>query len=402
MKRTIRPHLLIGLCLGLYACGAVLPAYALIPPEGVTVAGAGAASIGPTPAGVIASEMSLQAVSNQITLLSSDLAMQLKALGSSITSQVDALQATIEAEFSNQNAALTANTNSAMVAKARARAMTDMGPLQQPQNMCDAPALGAGIQVGSQTNRALMSDMVTSAVAHNTTTYTRPIDAVTAITSAPAAVFESAPLFPSSGSVSSQNLGLVTQWANVTTSPHPLPPIQNNSANNVSALRYSAAVRVDSARLAVPQNTMAMISSLHIASINVGTWSTDTWDAITGQNGSSSSSSTSGSGSTQTPPGVINGKISDNALTRLQVMARYANPSWYIALATKNTNGVLRDIAIMDSVRMHMEYVRLRLTERMAAMLAQITSQAANREERRTAGAPVTGYTPTSASGSAP
>ncbi|MDA8190528.1 MAG: hypothetical protein M0Z68_03380 [Gammaproteobacteria bacterium] len=344
---------------------AASPAYAF-GGSGVTVTGYCKST------GFIASEASLMSVSSQIATLQGTLATQLHLIGSSIASQEGALISTIDSQFKNENNQIRHSANAARIGQIKAQQALAMAPNQQPQNMCDAPGLGAGIQVGSQTNADLTQKIAAASNSHDTT-FTRPIDADAAVMKAPSTVFGPAPPFVPGGSLSPAQSGIASQWINADTAPYPLPAIPATSNPSPSAMRYDAAVRVDTARLAVPQETEAMIVALHTASLNVGTWPSDTWAAMTDKSGG-------------VPPGVVNGHISDNALTRLQVAARYANPSWYAGLATKNTEGLLREVALMDAVRMHMQYTELRLTERMAMMISQMAAQQANRAARQDAG----------------
>ena len=333
--------------------------------EGVMVAG------DCTSSGPIASAISVMKISTQLATMQTGITYQLHTLGMSVASQEGALISTIQSEFKNQNNIIRHSANASRIGQLKAQQALAMAPNQQPQNLCDAPGLGAGLQVGSQTNADLAQKIALASNAHNTR-FTRPIDASSAILKSPAAVFGPAPLFPTGGSLSSTQVGTASQWIDATTAPNPLPALPA-SVTGASAARYQAAVRVDTARLSVPQNTLAIIEALHAATMNVGTWTSDTWAAMTDSNKG-------------TPPGVVNGRISDNALTRLMVNSRYANPSWYVSLATKNTQGLLREVAMMDAARMHMQYTQLRLTERMATMLAQIASQDANRAARKAAG----------------
>lgn len=327
----------------------------------------------PNPKGFIASESSVDQLSTQLTTLKTSLAYQLHQLGMSVSSQEGGLASVIKTEFKNQNNLIRHTANASRIGEIKAQQALAMAPNQQPQNLCDAPGLGAGIQVGSQTNADLAQKLVTASNVHDTTV-TRPIDAAGAILKAPPAVFGPAPPFVPGGSLSPAQEGVASQWVNADTAPYPLPALPSGTqSTSAQALRYNAAVRVDTARLAVPQETEALIVTLHTASLNVGTWPSDTWAAMTDKNGG-------------TPPGLVNGYISDNALTRLQVAARYANPSWYAGLATKNTEGLLREVALMDAVRMHMQYTQLRLTEHMAMMIAQMAAQEANAAARNEVG----------------
>ena len=148
---------------------ATAPVYAL--GGGVAVTGY-CKSVG----GLIASEGSVMSVSSQITALQGTLATQLHLIGSSIASQEGALISTIDSQFKNENNQIRHSANAARIGAIKAQQALAMAPNQQPQNMCDAPGLGAGIQVGSQTNADLTQKIAAASNTHDTT-FTRPIDA---------------------------------------------------------------------------------------------------------------------------------------------------------------------------------------------------------------------------------
>ena len=170
----------LSVSIAMAAILAAVPAYAL---GGVAITGY-CKSVG----GLVASEGSVIAVSSQITALQGTLAAQLHLIGSSIASQEGALISTIDSQFKNENNQIRHSANAARIGQIKAQQALAMAPNQQPQNMCDAPGLGAGIQVGSQTDADLTQKIAAASNTHDTT-FTRPIDADTAVMKAPSAVF---------------------------------------------------------------------------------------------------------------------------------------------------------------------------------------------------------------------
>lgn len=325
------------------------------------------------PAGpTIAAQASVIQISEQITEMQTSIAEELSNVGRSLAAEEKATGQTIATEFGHQNQVLQNLAEEKGVAEAKTRAAIDDSPENQTQLACDGPGLGAGVQVGGETDRLLTQDYSAQAVAHDTS-YVRGTDASQAVLSAPVAVFQTPPAFPLDGTLTPQQMSTAVAWSNAVTAPDPLPALPAGGGNTPAAMRYNAAARVDAARLSVPQQTLGMITALHAPTISTGTWADDTWSAMTGS-------------SKTKPPGEINGTISDSALIRLQVNARYANPGWQIALAQKNSVGVLREIAEVEALRAHIDYLRLRLAERRTAMEAQRTAMEANEAARRQAG----------------
>ena len=321
----------------------------------------------------IASQASLVQVSMQITEMQTSLAETLTQVGRSLAAEQKATSQTIASEFGHQNQVLRNLAVEKGIAQAKTRAAIDENPINQPENTCDAPTLGAGIQVGGESNRILNQDLSSRAFSHDIQ-YRRSADERKTLLAAPAGVFGPPALFPLNSTMSPQQLGEAATWTDAVTAPAPLPALPAGAAVNPAAIRYEAALRVNAARLSVPQETLGLIAALHAPTINTGTWADDTWAAMTGSSSSSK------------PPGEVNGEISDAALVRLQVNARYANPNWYVDLAKENSVGVLREIAEVQAVRAHIDYLRLRLAERRTAIEAQVASQKANEAARRAAG----------------
>ena len=270
------------------------------------------------PAGpTIASQASLVQVSMQISELQTSLAEELSQVGRSLAAEQKATSQTIASEFGHQNQVLRNLAVEKGIAQAKTRAAIDESPINQPENTCDAPTLGAGIQVGGESNRILNQDLSARAFSHDIQ-YRRSADEQKTIIAAPASVFGPPAMFPLDSTMTPAQMGDAATWADAVTAPAPLPALPAGAAVSPATMRYAAALRVNAARLSVPQETLGLIASLHAPTINTGTWADDTWAAMTG-------SSSSGK-----PPGEVNGKISDAALTRLQVNARYANPNWYV------------------------------------------------------------------------
>lgn len=342
-------------------------AFAVMP--GVGVAGyCYATAIGP-----IASATDVSAVSAQITSLQGSLAMQLQRLGAAVSAGNQSLASTIDTQFRHEDNLLQRLYVQSDTAQIRAQTAINESPNNTPQNMCDAPSMAAGVLTGGATARDLTGTISQAAAAHDKG-FSRSSDEAHTIISAPQGTYSTPVIFNGAGTMTTAQIAQAHDWMLAATAPNPLPMLPTADATTTAGMRYAEAARIDNARLVVPQETMGFVTSLHAPTINVGTWATDTWDAMTDQ-------------SSGAPPGVVNGRISDNALIRLQVDSRYANPSWYGALMQKDTVGVLREIALMDAVRMHMRYEQLRLTERMAVMMAQEVSEDANRTARREAGA---------------
>ena len=331
-----------------------------------------------TAIGPIASATDVSLVSAQITSLQSSLAIQLQRLGAAVSAGNQSLASTIDTQFRHEDNLLQRLYVQSDTAQIRAQTAINEGPNNTPENMCDAPSMAAGALTGGATARDLTGTISQAAAAHDKG-FSRTSDETHTIISAPQGTYSTPVIFNGAGTMTTTQIAQAHDWMLAATAPNPLPVLPPADAATAAGMRYMEAARVDNARLVVPQETIGLVTSWHAPTINVGTWATDTWDAMTDK-------------SSGAPPGVVNGRISDNALVRLQVDSRYANPSWYGALMQKNTVGVLREIALMDAVRMHMRYEQLRLTERMAVMMAQGASEDANRIARRKAG-PVSAQT---------
>lgn len=83
--------------------------------------------------------------------------------------------------------------------------------------------------------------------------------------------------------------------------------------------------------------------------------------------------------------------ISYLELLKAEVDRRYASPTWYAGIAANPPAAVLREIAWMDALRLNLEFQRLRQGERIELLLARLVLDSAERTDRDTLQAELTG-----------
>ena len=221
MKKSMT-HKAAALRIGALAIGALvlapLPAMAI--GSGAMVLGGGTCAVY-TEGGPIATAVSVEQVSQQISMMQSSISSTLNRMGAALNSAQNSTASVIESEFKNQNNVLRQYMINARAGQIKAQAAIDEAPAQQGQQSCDSPGLAAGIQVGAQTNRDLTSRLTQSALAHDTG-FSRSTDATAAVLAAPSAAFGPPAIFPQSGSMTQAQFGVARQWLSVTNSTMPL------------------------------------------------------------------------------------------------------------------------------------------------------------------------------------
>lgn len=69
-----------------------------------------------------------------------------------------------------------------------------------------------------------------------------------------------------------------------------------------------------------------------------------------------------------TPPGIVDGKLSEAGLYRLLSQMRVGNPNWFAQIATATDTGLLRELVIMQAFQMELTRKNTDLLDRLAVI----------------------------------
>ena len=193
-----------------------------------------------------------------------------------------------------------------------------------------------------------------------------------AIRDLPEAVTSAENVFPQGNTLQTdgEGEGSVTnavRWAQIATNPYPDLKANEELKGTPSGQDYEAVKKIKEANLTVPQLALSDIIAHKTPSHELGTWA-EQMNQIMGQSG--------------TPSCVVDGKISADALLDMLTDLRYSNPNWPIDIHSKSTDGLLRELLLMDSVNLEFQRRNLVLLQHIVAMVAQDSTDEAKKMGR--------------------
>jgi len=71
-------------------------------------------------------------------------------------------------------------------------------------------------------------------------------------------------------------------------------------------------------------------------------------------------------GGSGTPPGIVNGKLSEAGLYKLLSQMRLGNPNWFTQVTAATEAGLLRELVMMQAVQLELTRKNNELLERVA------------------------------------
>ena len=73
-------------------------------------------------------------------------------------------------------------------------------------------------------------------------------------------------------------------------------------------------------------------------------------------------------GGSGTPPGIVDGKLSEAGLYKLLSQMRVGNPNWFAQVATATDTGLLRELVIMQAFQMELTRKNTDLLDRLTVI----------------------------------
>lgn len=141
--------------------------------------------------------------------------------------------------------------------------------------------------------------------------------------------------------------------------PFPTPNLPEKFKKRGSDMGYEAHRKVKYSRLAMPAAVISDVVASYQPTMELGEWAEKMYRKM-GGNGQ--------------PPQEINGRISPMGYIDLMVNARFANQEWYSGrggIHSMTPTGLLRELAVMESVNMEMQRRQMKYMQQTTALLAQ-------------------------------
>lgn len=150
--------------------------------------------------------------------------------------------------------------------------------------------------------------------------------------------------------------------------PFPTPNLPEKYKNRGRKMGYEAQRKVKYSRLAMPSAVISDVVASYQPTMELGEWAERMYRKM---------------GGSGRPPQIVDGKISPMGYIDLMVNGRFANQQWYsgpTGIHSMTPTGILRELAVMESVNMEMQRRQMKYMQQTAALLAQDQAARAGQE----------------------
>ena len=204
------------------------------------------------------------------------------------------------------------------------------GKAAQPAGLCGSSSLGAGIQLGAQAGREIHAAMRDEQ---------ESLDA----------------LFPLQSTLTEDQVAQAHEAVKTLANPRPLPVVTEEQKETPAGQTYAAARKIHEERVAAVMESLNNHVVYHAPTLpeDVTAWAENQW------------SEAGGSG---TPPGIVDGKLSEAGLYKLLSQMRVGNPNWFAQIATATDAGLLRELVIMQAFQMELTRKNTDLLDRLTVI----------------------------------
>ncbi len=287
-----------------------------------------------------------QAIRSEILLAAQNIIGTLKAESATIVRALVALKESNAASIKGQAVAGEAMKTEDMYGKAA-----------QPAGLCGTSALGAGIQLGAQAGQEVHATMREKQLAYANTAGVKPVEFLNRVLAEdhPTEKETLDALFPLQDTLTEDQVAQAHESVKTLANPRPLPVLTDEQKNTPAGQTYTAARKIHEGRMAAVTESLNNHVVYHAPTLpeDVTTWAQNQW------------SEAGGSG---TPPGIVDGKLSEAGLYKLLSQMRVGNPNWFAQIATATDAGLLREMVVMQAFQMELTRKNTELLDRMTVI----------------------------------
>jgi hypothetical protein len=232
-------------------------------------------------------------------------------------------------------------------------------PASQPPTNCLNDEMGEAWRNASIAKTAIREGLMDS-VAQRSAKNAKPADYLKEIASGSLKTGDLARLLgtaPESLTLTLDEFSQAGEALGQLTDPLPAPNLPAQAASQPAGLLYAAAKSVLEKRLAIYQGVLAQRLANRAPTIEgVSGWATRKWAEM---------------GGTGSPPGLVEGKMSEDSLTWLIANLRLGSASWHEkTLPALPEAGLLRELAVMAAAQLELSRRQNQALENVAFMLA--------------------------------
>ena len=228
------------------------------------------------------------------------------------------------------------------------------GKAAQPAGLCGASTVGAGIQLGAQAGREIHGAMRNKQLAYSNTAGAKPVEFLNRVLAAehPSEKETVDALFPLESTLTEDQVAQAHESIKTLANPRPLPMATDAQKETPAGQTYAAARKIHEGRLATVMEALNNHVVHHSPTLpeDVTAWAQNQW------------SEAGGSG---TPPGIVNGKLSEAGLYKLLSQMRVGNPNWFTQIAAATDAGLLRELVVMQAFQFELARKNTELLDRL-------------------------------------
>ena len=230
------------------------------------------------------------------------------------------------------------------------------GKAAQPAGLCGSSSLGAGIQLGAQAGQEIHAAMREKQLEHAHTPK-KPVEFLQRVLGEdqPSEQESLNALFPLGGTLTEEQVAQAHEAVKTLANPRPLPVVTDEQKNTPAGQTYAAARKIHEERVAAVMESLNNHVVYHAPTLpdDVTAWAENQW------------SEAGGSG---TPPGIVDGKLSEAGLYKLLSQMRTGNPNWFAQIATATDAGLLWELVIMQAFQMELTRKNTDLLDRLTVI----------------------------------
>ena len=164
-------------------------------------------------------------------------------------------------------------------------------------------------------------------------------------------------LFPLEDTITDEQLSQAHESIKSLANPRPLPVVTEAQKETPSGQTYTAARKIHEGRLAVAMDALNSHVAAHAPTLpdDVTAWAKSQWQEA---------------GGSGTPPGIVNGKMSEAGLYKLFSQMRLGNPNWFNQVTTATEAGLLREMVMMQAIQLELTRKNNELLDRVSFITA--------------------------------
>ena len=233
------------------------------------------------------------------------------------------------------------------------------GKAAQPSGLCGATSLGAGVQLGAQASRQVHQTMRGKQLEHSNRAEARPLEYLERLLQDehPTEKEMTDALFPLQETLTEDQVAQAHETIKTLGNPRPLPVVTEAQKATPSGQTYAAARTIHEGRLAAAMESLNNHVVYHAPTLpdDVASWAQNQWKEA---------------GGSGTPPGLVNGKMSEAGLFKLLSQMRLGNPNWFNQVTTATEAGLLREMVMMQAIQLELTRKNNDLLDRLGVVAA--------------------------------